>query len=58
MIFSSDTETIELLNKYKWTMSGKFAFFSPCPYGECTPEERDAIVYLLDEYDFSYGGKL
>jgi hypothetical protein len=58
MTFSTDTEAIELLNKHKWTMSGKFAFFSPVPYGDCTQEEKEAIIYLIDEYDFSYGGKL
>ena len=57
MTFNSDTEAIELLNKHKWTKVGKYTFFSCVPYGECTQEEKDAIVYLLDEHGFNYGGQ-
>ena len=58
MTFDSDEGAIALLEKHKWTMTKDFNWFSPKPYGECTHEEKCAIIYLIDEHDFNYGGHI
>lgn len=57
-MFNTDQEAIDFLVSKGWTLSRQFNFFSPRSYGECPHEEKEAILYLLNEYDFGYGGKL
>ena len=58
MSFNTDQEAIDFLVSKGWTLSRQFNFFSPCQYGDCSHEEKLAILYLLDEHDFSYGGAI
>ena len=58
MSFNTDQEAIDFLVSKGWTLSRQFNFFSPCQYGDCSHEEKLAILYLLDEHDFGYEGKL
>ena len=57
-MFDTDQEAIDFLVSKGWVLSHQFNFFSPTIYGECSCEEKSAILYLLNEHDFSYGGKL
>lgn len=55
-MFDTDQKAIDFLVSKGWTLSRQFNFFSPLPYGQCSQEEKLAILYLLDEHDFAYGG--
>ena len=57
-MFTTDQEAIDFLVSKGWTLSRQFNFFSPRSYGECSHEEKEAILYLLNEWDFGYGGGL
>ena len=57
-MFTTDQEAIDFLVSKGWTLSRQFNFFSPRSYGECSHEEKEAILYLLNEHDFSYGGAI
>ena len=57
-MFDTDQKAIDFLVSKGWTLSHQFNFFSPRPYGQCSHEEKLAILYLLDEHDFGYGGHI
>lgn len=57
-MFDTDQEAIDFLVSKGWTLIRQFNFFSPYSYGQCSHEEKLAILYLLNEHDFSYGGKI
>lgn len=57
-MFDTDQKAIDFLVSKEWTLSSQFNFFSPRPYGQCSHEEKSAILYLLNEHDFSYGGHI
>ena len=58
MAFDTDQKAIDFLVSKGWTLSRQFNFCSPKPYGQCSDEEKLAILYLLNEHDFGYGGKV
>lgn len=51
-----EKQAMDILMKGKWIQRGK-DLFSPKPYGECSEEEKFAIIYLVDNYSFNYGGR-
>ena len=51
-MFGTDQEAIDFLVSKGWTLSRQFNFSSPKPYGECSQEEKLAILYHLNEWDF------
>ena len=52
-MFDTGQKAIDFLVSKGWTLSRQFNFFSPRPYGQCSQEEKSAILYLLDEWDFA-----
>jgi hypothetical protein len=56
-VFKSESLAWSFLEKAKWTKKGENTVFSPRPYGECSWDERNAVIYLIDVHKYNYGGR-
>lgn len=51
-----DSQAIEFLTRNGYTLNREWTWNAPKPHRPTTPMERDALIYLIEEWDF--GGLL
>jgi len=54
MTLNDDGEASSLLLSHDWKMDRAFNWFSPTK--NFSPDEETAIAYLINEWDYGYGG--